>query len=91
MAGLLHRVGLWVARHPLPVVIGWVAVIVLMVLLVARIGALTTNDLTLPGTDSQRATDLLAALIESISDQPVLLLGHSMGGQISATLALRRR
>ena len=35
--------------------------------------------------------DLLAALIESIADQPVLLLGHSMGGQISATLALRQR
>jgi pimeloyl-ACP methyl ester carboxylesterase/CRP-like cAMP-binding protein len=33
--------------------------------------------------------DLLGSLIESITDRPVLLLGHSMGGQISATLALR--
>ncbi|HEX5688382.1 MAG TPA: alpha/beta fold hydrolase [Roseiflexaceae bacterium] len=33
--------------------------------------------------------DLVAELIESFTDQPVLLLGHSMGGQISATLALR--
>lgn len=34
--------------------------------------------------------DLVARLIEYISpNQPVLLLGHSMGGQISATLALR--
>jgi pimeloyl-ACP methyl ester carboxylesterase len=33
--------------------------------------------------------DLVAGLIESFTDQPVLLLGHSMGGQISATLALR--
>src|SRR5262245_36091915 len=33
--------------------------------------------------------DLIASLIESLSERPVLLLGHSMGGQISATLALR--
>jgi len=33
--------------------------------------------------------DLIASLIESLTDRPVLLLGHSMGGQISATLALR--
>jgi pimeloyl-ACP methyl ester carboxylesterase len=34
--------------------------------------------------------DLVARLIEYVSpNQPVLLLGHSMGGQISTTLALR--
>lgn len=34
--------------------------------------------------------DLVARLIEHFSpNQPVLLMGHSMGGQISATLALR--
>jgi pimeloyl-ACP methyl ester carboxylesterase/CRP-like cAMP-binding protein len=32
--------------------------------------------------------NLIASLITSITDRPVLLLGHSMGGQISATLAL---
>src|SRR6185436_15675561 len=33
--------------------------------------------------------DLIAGLIEQFTDRSVLLLGHSMGGQISATLALR--
>jgi pimeloyl-ACP methyl ester carboxylesterase/CRP-like cAMP-binding protein len=33
--------------------------------------------------------DLIAGLIEQVSERPVLLLGHSMGGQINATLALR--
>ncbi len=33
--------------------------------------------------------DLMARLIEEISDRPVVLLGHSMGGQISLTLTLR--
>lgn len=43
---------------------------------------------------SERATiagyaDLLAGLIQSVSDGPVVLVGHSMGGMISLTLALR--
>jgi pimeloyl-ACP methyl ester carboxylesterase/CRP-like cAMP-binding protein len=33
--------------------------------------------------------DLVAKLIEEFSDRAVLVLGHSMGGQIAATLALR--
>ncbi len=33
--------------------------------------------------------DLMAKLIERLSDRPVVVLGHSMGGQISMTLALR--
>ena len=42
----------------------------------------------------QRATiagyaDLLASLIRQVTDQPGVLVGHSMGGMISLTLALR--
>ena len=33
--------------------------------------------------------DLIAGLIEQFTDRAVLVLGHSMGGQITATLALR--
>ena len=45
-----------------------------------------------PGQD--RATipqyaELLADLLEEISDGPVVLVGHSMGGMISLTLALQ--
>jgi len=43
---------------------------------------------------SQRVTiqtyaDMLADLIEEVTDGPVVLVGHSMGGMISLTLALR--
>jgi uncharacterized membrane protein YdfJ with MMPL/SSD domain len=61
MATLLHRVGLHVARHPLWVIATWIAVVAAVVIVVGRVGAPTSNDLSLPGTDSQRATDLLAA------------------------------
>jgi pimeloyl-ACP methyl ester carboxylesterase len=33
--------------------------------------------------------DLLAGLIQTVSDKPVVLVGHSMGGMISLTLTLR--
>ena len=33
--------------------------------------------------------DLMAKLIEESSDRPIVVLGHSMGGQIALTLALR--
>jgi pimeloyl-ACP methyl ester carboxylesterase/CRP-like cAMP-binding protein len=33
--------------------------------------------------------DMIARIVEHASERPALLLGHSMGGQIAATLALR--
>ena len=60
MAKLLYRVGHAIARHPLPVLLAWVVVTIAVVAVVGHVGALTTNDQSLPGTDSQRATDVLA-------------------------------
>jgi pimeloyl-ACP methyl ester carboxylesterase/CRP-like cAMP-binding protein len=40
-------------------------------------------------TTIDRYVDLLAKLIQSLTDSPAVLIGHSMGGMISATLALR--
>ena len=40
-----------------------------LVAIVGRVGALTTNDLTLPGTDSQRATDLLADQVPAAAER----------------------
>ncbi|HSH02409.1 MAG TPA: alpha/beta fold hydrolase [Anaerolineae bacterium] len=39
-------------------------------------------------TTIPRYVDLLAGLIEQVSDGPVVLVGHSMGGMISVTLAM---
>lgn len=40
-------------------------------------------------TTIPKYVDLLADLIEQISDSPVVLVGHSMGGMISVSLALK--
>jgi uncharacterized membrane protein YdfJ with MMPL/SSD domain len=57
---LLHRLGLTAARHRIIVLIVWIGIAALAVGLVRVYGAKTDNGLTLPGTDSQAAFDVLA-------------------------------
>ncbi|TAK68178.1 MAG: MMPL family transporter [Actinomycetota bacterium] len=61
MARLLHRLGALCARYRISTLLVWVAALGILAITVGRVGAETTNDLSLPGTDSQAAADLLAA------------------------------
>jgi RND superfamily putative drug exporter len=61
MGGFLHRLGAFTARHAVIVLIVWAILAVGMVGLVKTYGAKTNNNLSLPGTDSQQAFDILAA------------------------------
>ena len=61
MAGVLYRLGRLCANRAVVVVAVWLGLVVAVQLTVGRVGAQTTNDLSLPGTDSQQATDLLAS------------------------------
>jgi uncharacterized membrane protein YdfJ with MMPL/SSD domain len=60
MARLLHRIGAFGANHRLAVTLVWLLAVVLAVGAVTVFGAKTNNELTLPGTDSQAAFDILA-------------------------------
>jgi uncharacterized membrane protein YdfJ with MMPL/SSD domain len=60
MASVLYRTGRGITRHPVLVILVWVALVAAVAVAVSRVGAETTDDLSLPGTDSQAATDLLA-------------------------------
>ena len=60
MSGLLRRLGLSCVRRPYTVVAVWAFVVLAIGAGVLLEGRRTTNDITLPGTDFQRATDLLA-------------------------------
>ncbi len=59
MARLLHRLGMLCARKPLIVLGVWAVILVIVFGAVAKFGSLTSNDLSLPGTGSQEAKDLL--------------------------------
>ncbi len=60
MARKLYRLGLVAARHWWVVIAAWLLVVAVLVLAIRAFGSNTTDNLDLPGTDSQDATDLLA-------------------------------
>jgi len=56
---LLHRTGAAAARHPWRFLTGWLVAAVLAVVASGAVGGTLADDYTMPGTDSQAATDLL--------------------------------
>ena len=61
MAGFLYRIGRAGAAHRLVAIGVWLVLAAIAVVSVGALGAETNNTLTLPGTDSQAAFDLLEA------------------------------
>jgi putative drug exporter of the RND superfamily len=55
----LTRLGGGAARRPWPVVVTWLLIAVVALGAAARLGGRTTDSLTVPGLDSQRAAELL--------------------------------
>ena len=65
MSGLLYALGRRAATHGWWFVGAWILLAVGLVLAAAVFGKPTSDDLTLPGSDSTRATDLLDAKLPS--------------------------
>ena len=59
--GGLARWTRWCAGNPWKVVIGWVAIIVVLVGLVSAFGGQLRDAFEIPGSDTQKATDLIEA------------------------------
>ena len=68
MTPLLYRLGQFCARRSLLVLGVWVVIAVAVVVVAKSVGQETNDDLTLPGTDSQAATDLLSDVKRATSD-----------------------
>src|SRR5918992_4365392 len=49
------------ASHPWRVIGGWIAIVVLLVVLVSTIGGSLKDEFEIPGSDTQKATDLIEA------------------------------
>src|ERR671926_453057 len=60
MTRALHGLGRLCVRHRFVVVAIWLVVVVALAALARASGEQTSDDLVLPGTDSQRATDTLS-------------------------------
>ena len=59
--GGLARWARMCATHPWRVVFGWIGIVVLLVVLVATVGGSLKDEFDIPGSDTQKATDLIEA------------------------------
>jgi RND superfamily putative drug exporter len=59
MAKLLYRLGRWSVRHRRRVVLGWLAILIAVIAAASAWGGATSDVFNIPGTESQRAADLL--------------------------------
>ncbi len=69
--GGLARWMRWCANNPWKVVLGWVGIIAVLIVLVATVGGSLKDEFEIPGSDTQRATDLIEA--EFASEQGSVL------------------
>ncbi len=59
MTGPLYAIGRFCSRHHYPVIAAWVALAIALLAIGQASGSKTSENLTLPGTDSTTATELL--------------------------------
>ncbi|KKM01978.1 hypothetical protein LCGC14_1789020, partial [marine sediment metagenome] len=79
MSGLLHRLGVFCVRHRYPILALWLVAAVVLIVLAGRSGSNTHNNLYLPGTNSQEASDLLDERFPSEANftTPIVLAASS--------------
>jgi RND superfamily putative drug exporter len=88
--GLVARVGDAVARHRRAVLIGWLVLIIGALGLSSGLGAKYANNFSLPGTESQRAADLLARDFPAqAGDSDQIVLGVREGTVTDAAVRAR--
>jgi len=77
------RTAAWTVAHPKRVVFGWVLVLILAMAASHAAGAKYVNNLSLPGTDSERARQLLAHDFRAQSGDVDQLVLHTRNGSIT--------
>jgi RND superfamily putative drug exporter len=63
--GTLARWARFCATHPWRIVIGWVAIVFVLIGLVATVGGSLRDEFEIPGSDTQKATDLIESKFAS--------------------------
>jgi RND superfamily putative drug exporter len=75
MTGPLYAIGRWCSRHHWPVIGAWIALAIVLVAISSASGSKTSENLTLPGTGSTLATELLEEDLpeQAYGSNPVVL------------------
>ena len=84
MARKLYLVGLFAARKKWVVIGAWVLVVVALAACVRAFGSNTTDNLNLPGTDSQAATELLAERFDPQQNGSNPVVFHASEGKVTS-------
>ncbi len=79
MSGFLERLGRWCARHPWRTIGAWVLVAVVIGMLAASAKGYS-DSFTIPGTESQQATDLLQERFPAQAGATAQVVLHSRDG-----------
>jgi RND superfamily putative drug exporter len=82
MSGFLERLGRWCARHPWRTIGAWVLVAVVVGMLAASAKGYS-ESFTIPGTESQQATDLLQERFPTQAGATAQVVLHSKSGALT--------
>jgi putative drug exporter of the RND superfamily len=83
MTAVLYRIAQFCVRRRFVVAIVWVLAAVVLVGVSHRLGDNTNDNLSLPGTDSQRATDLLGRSFPTQANGTSPIILHASSGQLT--------
>jgi RND superfamily putative drug exporter len=84
MSRLLYRVGKFCAEHRKSVAATWLAAVAAIAIAAVAIGSQTSDDLTLPGTGSTNATDLLGQKLPTKANGTVPIVLRSGQGRLDS-------
>jgi uncharacterized membrane protein YdfJ with MMPL/SSD domain len=87
VARALHRLGELAARRKWVVLGCWVVLLAVLIAVSRTAGSNTSNNLNLPGTDSQAASDLLAARFPPQQNGSNPLVFHTRTGKVTDATA----
>jgi RND superfamily putative drug exporter len=81
--GTVARIARWSSKHRRTVILGWVALLVVTLGISGAIGTKYSNNFSLPGTESQKTTDLLKRDFPAqAGDQDTIVL-HARQGSVT--------
>ncbi len=83
MTGPLYHLGRFSSRHNRLVIAAWIVVVIGLVLGGRAVGDRTSDDLTLPGTGSTKATDVLASKLPDQANGSNPLVLQSTNGKLT--------
>ena len=82
MSGFLERLGRWCARHPWRTIGAWILVAVVVGMLAASAKGYS-ESFTIPGTESQQATDLLKERFPAQAGATAQVVLHAKSGTLT--------